>query len=186
MIAAAHVTSAERVFEIGTFLGSNTLNLALSLPQDGKVFTLDLDEESAIGLQQDPSDAPLTQTHIKTRTLDFSESCVGHKVTTLTGNSVTFDFAPWRDSIDLVFIDGGHDYATVKADTENSLTIVRKDKVSSILWHDYDHVDYPDLTTYLNGVSENMTIYHIADTHLCVWFNDRDGSLQKRLLADAG
>ena len=38
------------VFEIGTFLGSNTLNMALNLPEDAKILTLDLDEQHATDL----------------------------------------------------------------------------------------------------------------------------------------
>jgi hypothetical protein len=55
----------------------------------------------------------LTSIHFATRTLDFMGSRVANKVKILTGNSVTFDFSPWKDSIDIVFIDGGHDLATV-------------------------------------------------------------------------
>jgi hypothetical protein len=171
-----------RIFEFGTFLGSTTLNLALSIPHDGRVFTLDLDESSLASIQQDPADAPLSQTHIKTRSLDFENSEVHHKVQTLIGNSVTFDCADWKDSIDLVFIDGGHDYLTVKADTENALSIVRKDKPSCILWHDYRNPDYPDLTAYLDTLSEHWPIFHVEETHLCLWFNDQANAFRDLLL----
>ena len=36
-----------------------------------------------------------------------------------------------------------------------------------ILWHDYRNRDYPDLTEYLESISENQTILHIEDTMLC-------------------
>lgn len=37
------MVNAKRVFEFGTFCGSNTYNVALNLPEDGEVFTLDLE-----------------------------------------------------------------------------------------------------------------------------------------------
>lgn len=181
LIAASQAVSAKRIFEFGTFLGSNTLNLALSLPGNGEVFTLDLNEDCLAGIQQDPADAPLTQTHVAARTLDFVGSEVGHRVKTLYGNSVTFDFSPWKNSIDLVFIDGGHDYVTVKADTEHALEMVREDSPSCILWHDYRSAEYPDLTAYLDGLPD-IQLIHIEDTHLALWFNDAASDLSSLLL----
>ncbi len=58
------------------------------------------------------------------------------KIGTLIGNSVTFDFSAWKRSIDFLFIDGGHDFLTVKADTENALNMVVLEKPACIMWHD--------------------------------------------------
>ena len=99
----------------------------------------------------------------------------------LAGNSVCFDFGPWSNSIDLVFVDGGHDLATVKADTDHSFEIAVKSKKSCILWHDYHNADYPDLTAYLDELSAKRRIYHIQDTMTCVWFNDPTGEISQRL-----
>ncbi len=181
LIAATQIVNARRVFEIGTFLGSTTLNLALNIPADGKVLTLDLDARSAGEVTQHPGDKPLTAIHLETAALDFVGSPVAGKITTLTGNSITFDYAPWKDSIDLAFIDGGHDFDTVKSDTENALAIVAKSAPSCILWHDYRNADYPELSEYLDGLSEQMPIFHIEDTRLCVFFNDPQKAIQPRL-----
>jgi predicted O-methyltransferase YrrM len=62
LIAAMKIVNAERIFEIGTFTGSTTLNLALNL-NGGKIFTLDLDEASAQNLAQDVSDPLLLRFH---------------------------------------------------------------------------------------------------------------------------
>src|SRR5437016_4920323 len=118
IIAAARVVGARKVFEFGTYLGSTTLNLALNTPEDAEILTIDLDEHYAKEVQQDPADAPLTQIHIAEKSsLAFMGSPVSQKIRTLTGNSTTFDFSAWRGSVDLAFIDGGHDLATVKSDT---------------------------------------------------------------------
>ena len=81
MITAAHIVEAKRVFEIGTFLGGTTLSLALNIPEDGEIFTLDLDESHAREVNQDPADAPLTSIHLDSRlSLDFSGSPVAKKI----------------------------------------------------------------------------------------------------------
>src|SRR5665213_4274927 len=59
--AASRIVQARQVFEIGTFLGSTTLNLALNIPDDGTVFTLDLDKQDAAEATQDIADEPLTK-----------------------------------------------------------------------------------------------------------------------------
>lgn len=123
----------------------------------------------------------MTHTHFANRTLDFTGSRAANKVKALTGNSITFDFSRWKDSIDLVFIDGGHDLATVKADTEHAMQIVAKSTPSCILWHDYNNKDYPELSTYLDGLSATMPIFHVEDTMICLWFNDPTNAFRSRL-----
>ncbi len=184
IIAATRVVDARRVFEIGTFLGGNTLNMALNLPDEAEVFTLDLDERHAAGLEQLPEDAPLTQLHLASQSsLDFSGTAVARKVSTLIGNSTTFDFSAWKRSIDFSFIDGGHDFLTVKSDTENALEMAVVEKPSCIMWHDYRSWEYPALTCYLDELSKKIDIFHIEDTALCAWFNDPTGLINRRLLS---
>jgi len=175
LIAAAQAVSAKRIFEFGTFLGTTTFNLALNIPADGRVFTLDLDEVSAEELSQHPSDAPLTKAHLAARP-DFEGSSVAERITQLQGNSIAFDFSPWAGSIDLVFVDGGHDLETVTADTEAAFRLVAGDRPSCVLWHDYRNADYPDLTDYLEQLASSRQLYHIEDTMLCAWFNEPIGS----------
>lgn len=182
LLAASKAVDAKRIFEFGTFLGSTTLNLALSVPDDGRVFTSDLDEQCLASTQQDPADAPLTQIHIASKRLDFMDSSVADRVKMLTGNSITFDFSPWLESMDMSFIDGGHDLLTVQADTEHALAMSRQDTAACILWHDYGNVEYPDLTTYLDRLSRRMPIFHVEDTRICLWFNNAGKGLQSRLL----
>lgn len=184
LIAASKIVGAQKLFEIGTFLGSTTLSLALNVPDDAQIFTLDLGTEHAEGASQHPSDAPLTRMHLGAQgAFDFSESPVRTKITTLTGDSKRFDFSPWSSSIDLVFVDGGHDLATVRSDTESALLMARKDKASCVLWHDYRNPDHSALTSYLDELSERLNIFHIEDTMLCAWFNDTDQTILPYLLA---
>jgi predicted O-methyltransferase YrrM len=182
--ACSLIVNAKKLFEIGTFLGATTYNLALNAPDDAIVYTLDLGEQDAAAAVQDAADAPLTGIHLASQdALAFQGTGVERKFKRLTGNSVTYDFSRWKDSIDLTFIDGGHDYATVKADTENALAIARKDKPSCVLWHDYGNKDYSGLTGYLDALSLKERITHIQDTMLCIWFNDAAGGVAGKMLA---
>jgi len=183
IIAASRIVDARHVFEFGTFLGSTTLNLALNVPEDGAVFTLDLGEQQAEEAKQDVADAPLTGIHLAAKSgLDFVGSPVESKITTLTGNSTIFDFSRWNQSVDLVFIDGGHDFVTVKSDSENAFRMASKKKPSCVLWHDYRNRDYQDLTSYLDGLSEKRQLVHVEDTMLCAWFNDPHDRIWSNLL----
>jgi hypothetical protein len=183
LIAACRLVDARRLLEFGTFLGSTTLNLALNTPDTAEVLTFDLDQECAQEAQQHPADVPITQTHLASESsLDFLGSPVAGKIKALTGNSTTFNFSPWKQSIDMIFIDGGHDLTTVTSDTLNSMELVSKSRPSCIWWHDYGNPDYEDLSQYLNGLSERMDIFHIEDTMLCGWFNDPQNSIVPRLL----
>jgi hypothetical protein len=182
LITAIRITSATRIFEFGTYLGSTTLNLALNTPADAQIFTLDLDRESAKKLSQDVYDAPLTATHLDAATYDFSDSKVRHKIETLSGDSQRFDFSQWTGTIDLAFIDGGHDVPTASADTKSAMRMVRQDKPSCILWHDYRNPEYPALAEYLDELSQELEMFHIEDTKLCLCFQGPHDRLHRHLL----
>src|SRR4051812_22559620 len=168
LIAACRLVDARRVFEFGTFMGTNTLNLASNIPDDGEVFTLDLPDA---GFIQHDADAPLARMHVSATSMDFSGTFQERKIRAMTGNSRTFDFSPWKNSIDMSFIDGGHDKETAKADTESALTMSRTDRPSCIAWHDYGNREYPELTAYLEDLSHSRHIVHIEDTMLCLSFS---------------
>jgi predicted O-methyltransferase YrrM len=99
LIAALRIVEATRVFEFGTFLGATTLNLAANPPDDGTVFTLDPGEAA---ITAEGEDRQLAAVHLHAR-MDFEGSALARKIKPLVGNSRTFDFAPWRGSINLVF-----------------------------------------------------------------------------------
>jgi precorrin-6B methylase 2 len=165
LIAGMRAVNARHAWEFGTFLGATTLNIALNLPEDGRVYTFDLSPEEAANLDQHPEDKTITECHMS-HAMDFEGLPVERKITRIYGNSLSFDPAPWAHSCDFVFIDGGHDIATVTADTRSAFTIVRKN--GAIFWHDYANPSYADLSTFLEGLSED--VFHIGDTMLCGLF----------------
>ncbi len=127
---------AHRVLEIGTFDGGTTLNLAENLPDDGVVTTVDLPPDwRARDSNHDPGNVP-------------EPSMVGHKFRATTvakrirqvfGDSTRLDWRELGGPFDVIFIDGCHEYESVRQDTANALRVVRPGGV--ILWHDYGVIE---------------------------------------------
>jgi SAM-dependent methyltransferase len=111
---------ARRIFEIGTFVGRTTHILAHNA-KNAEVFTLDLPGSEV--------------THQVGEF--YRDSPVSVRVHQLTGDSLSFDFSPWRDSIDFCWVDANHDYDFVKADTIHAFEMIRTS--GWIGWHDYRH-----------------------------------------------
>jgi hypothetical protein len=55
----------------------------------------------------------------------YRGSDVSNRIIQLYGNSATFEFAPYRDTIDLAFVDGSHSYDYVISDSRNALQLLR-------------------------------------------------------------
>ena len=65
----------------------------------------------------------------------------------LRGNSLTFEPPPELHNVDLCFIDGGHSYECIKADTQTALKILAPNGV--IVWDDY--------SWFAEGVGQYLT-----------------------------
>jgi len=124
---------ARRVFEFGTYKGVSTTQIALNLPPDGHVFTLDLPPEKISGalrvekaterrLAAEPGKGDLVPDELRS------------KVTFLHADSAAFDPSPYAGSMDLVFVDGAHSYDYVRNDTAKGLSLLREGGL--IAWHD--------------------------------------------------
>lgn len=126
----------ETIFEIGTFDGRTTLNVAANCSPRARVYTLDLPKEELrrTKLALAPGDRVYVE---KDRTgSKFQGTDVHSIITQLFGDSGTFDFSPFYNSVDFVFIDGSHSYQYVLNDSKAALRLLRNGK-GVILWHDY-------------------------------------------------
>jgi hypothetical protein len=65
--------------------------------------------------------------------------------------------------VDLVFVDGAHDYETVKKDTETAFSLVSEN--GCILWDDVD-VDWPDVVKALKHSKNKKLMRRIRGTKL--------------------
>lgn len=65
----------------------------------------------------------------------FRDTPEAERITQLRGDSLTFDFGPWADTVDLVFVDAGHDYTHGLADSHTALRLARPG--GWIFWDDF-------------------------------------------------
>ena len=107
---------------------------ANSLP-DARIYTLDLPNESQTELPIDPGEKKYIDK--ETSGARFIGTDCEPKITQLYGDSATFDFSPYHDTVDMIFVDGAHSYDYVLHDSRGALKLLRDGK-GLILWHDYD------------------------------------------------
>jgi hypothetical protein len=153
----------KHVFEIGTFNGRTTVNVAANSPDDAIVHTLDIPHDHPLFAQV--SGEERFQLHANAGAL-YRNSPFAAKVEQLWSDSAEFDEKPFADQIDLAFIDGSHSYDYVKNDTEKTLRMMRSDGV--IIWHDY-YPQYPDVARYLE--EHGTSLVHIETTSIVVLRN---------------
>lgn len=148
-----------RVFEIGTSFGLATLTIALNAP-DAEILTLDLPSHGVSEAMSvlDERDQRLVDAVQGQVGVAFQKTPVAERITQLFGNSLMFDFSPYTNSCDLVFVDGGHSKEHIESDTQHALRLVRDGGV--ILWDDYSWL-YPSVPAYLNRLAETLPLVRI-------------------------
>ena len=171
MIIAAFVRQRQPkvCFEIGTFDGRTTENMAANQPDDGKCFTLDLPPADAGHTTLPLAAGDKTYIAKPASGTRISGQARAEKITQLYGDSAKFDFSPYFGQVDLMFVDGSHSYEYVLSDTEAAWKMVRPGGL--ILWHDYDSRWWPGVTRALNQLQGQdprfAAIRHIENTALC-------------------
>jgi predicted O-methyltransferase YrrM len=163
----------QRVFEIGTYLGSSTLVMAHNLPAGGNITTLDLDPATrdeylrSLGYGKSPDFTPGQ---------NFMDTPLVDRITQVYGASTTFDFSPYYGQIDLVLVDADHTYGAVKADTEIAFKLLRPGGI--IVWDDYTWTyRYPEcvgVTRCLNELAETRPLARIANTRFVIYVDPAD------------
>lgn len=123
-----------RIFEIGTSQGRTTALIAMNTPPETQIFTLDLDPSKPLPGQV--SDMHLIELAKKELGIAFRGTNWARRITQLLGDSGTFDFSPYFDSMDMVTVDGSHTYRFVRSDSINAFRMIRPGGV--VLWHDFE------------------------------------------------
>lgn len=155
------------LFEIGTFEGRTTLSMAANSPPEAIVYTLDLSKggERRTKLRLMPGEREYIEGELVARVYPGSD--VGSKIIQLYGDSANFDFAPYYNSVDFVFVDGSHSYEYVLNDSWQALRMLRNGR-GIILWHDYN--DFEGVTRALNELfleaDEFRGLRYINGTHV--------------------
>ena len=181
MISLLKTVYPEYFFEFGTYLGIQLLNLAANTNQT-KFYTMDLDLHSFRNIKQAPKDLELSILHFKMeKQLAFSNTQYSDRIIQLFGNSVEYDFSEFFGKIDMIYIDGGHDYLTVQSDTENAFKMLNEKKLSAILWHDYNNPNQPDVQKFINKLGKEKDIFFIEESWIAFYLNDPKDILKSQL-----
>lgn len=171
-----------RIFETGTFRGVATLTMALNAPE-AEIYTLDLpaqwNESEVITLSR--GDKEWVRLSRTSTGFAFINHPAAKRIHQLRGDSLTFEAPAFLNDTDLCFIDGGHSYECIKADTETALKILSPNGV--IVWDDY--------TWFVDGVSEYLTqlrrsipVRRIAGSQFVI-YRRSDGTDQREPRANA-
>jgi predicted O-methyltransferase YrrM len=158
LLALAAITSqldARTVFEFGTADGRTTLNLAANINLSGQVYTINLP------LEQDSKHTQEVPVGFR-----FKERPEANRIKQLWGDTKTFDFSPYFNSCQVVFIDADHSHEAVWRDSQTALKLVDH-RLGIIIWH--DALAYSVQTALPRLMSQsNLPIHLIAGTNLAV------------------
>jgi predicted O-methyltransferase YrrM len=148
------------VFEIGTLRGYTAYHFALNTGDDARILTLDIAAGGAAPRASLPTTV-LDERYIqRSRGVDryaFDGSPAAAKITRLSGDSATFDFAPYRGCVDLFFIDGAHAYEYVARDTRSALECCHPGSI--VAWHDFGRVGAEGVSRCVNEVARDREVW---------------------------
>lgn len=166
LVAIAKRHGVKTLFEIGTFDGQTALSLAKNCPAL-HIYTLDLPREKSSNTALPISTGERRYIEKLTIGSRFQGTPEALRITQLLGDSAAFDYTPYEGKMDMVFIDGCHDAAYVKSDTEKALAL--KSPRGIILWHDY--LTYDSVTRVLEEYGKTLPLFHIQGTSLVMHFS---------------
>ena len=161
------------LFEIGTFNGRTTLNMAANCSEESRVYTLDLPKEklNSAKLCLDPSDKSFINKEVIGS--NYLRTVYAKKIIQLYGDSATFNYSNFNNQIDFIFIDGSHSYEYVISDSKKALNLL-KNGMGVIMWHDYG--GWIGVTNALNELylqdERFKNLKHIQGTSLAYLFID--------------
>jgi predicted O-methyltransferase YrrM len=188
LVALLKISYANRLFEFGTYMGASTVLLAENSKETAQVFTLDLPVEASGALQVGVNSGYREAPHVvEDRFLaakatahgpivadGFYRHAPSKKITFLRGDSKRADLSAYDRSIDMVWVDGGHDYDTVRSDTDNAFRMISPaNKNAVIVWHDFDNPGH-DVGKFLRELAKDRILYAIGSTFLAFCFPNTD------------
>jgi hypothetical protein len=173
LVSTSKALDARRVFEIGTYNGLTALTLAMNLPS-GQVHTLDLAPEQQPAFRLFPTDElhlPVAAPRV------YDGRAEADQITQHLGDSADFDYSPFRNAIDVVYVDGAHSFEYVTNDSAQAFRMASP--TSAIIWDDYRR-STPDVARALHSLAAPGT-FRVPGTRLVVWFSPQ---AQSRLMGD--
>lgn len=164
------------IFEFGTCSGKTTALLALNSLPKSKVYSVTLNPADlpklSLGNNQDCEVAlnNAVKESIYNKFI-FTNMSIKNKIKIIFEDSTKLNVDKFKNSMDLIFIDGGHNYSCVKNDSEKSFKMIKNN--GYIFWHDYNVFkrSCKDVVKYIHEISKIKKIFHIKNTSLCYYKN---------------
>jgi Methyltransferase domain len=161
LAAVTKLLRPKRIFEIGTYNGRTTAVFILNASPDCEVFTLDLPPQTGSLPEYLPTDIGLVQDRRPEGYL--KRAGLGERYQQIYCDSMAFDPEPFRDTVDLGFIDGAHAEKFVRNDTMKMAVMISPR--GYVFWHDYGgRGSFGPLSTYLETLP--IEIYRVPATTL--------------------
>lgn len=159
LASLAQALDARTAFEIGTFKGVTTWTIARNVAKEATVHTLDLPYDQGASL--DLSELDEANRRVAPQRLFETIAPTAH-VEQHWGDSATFDFGPFKERCDLIYVDGAHTTAYVERDTKNAFAMLSER--GAIVWDDYWRQE-PGVRNVLESLSERP-LYRVPRTRL--------------------
>lgn len=200
LVSLVKLIEPAKIFEFGTFLGYSTALLVENSDPACAVFSLDLGEGHVGGQALESyadadlrRDATINDAYLRDvqstgtpRYLGGLADADASRLTLLKQDSRQFDPVAHGlvGTVDLVFVDGGHDIDTVAIDTANARTMIGDSGV--IVWHDFNSTIHGDVTTFVNQLAATEPVIHIQHTMMAMLLVGDIGREFLRIGVDAG
>ena len=155
------------LFEIGTFDGRTTMNMALNAPA-ADIYTLDLPKAEIHKTEHRIKKGDQTFINKEESGTRFSNTEQAKQITQIYADSASYDYSQLAGKVDFVFVDGAHTYEYVKSDTEAAFTLLGSTG-GLIVWHDYEWKEVIQaLNEYYQADPRFGDLINIQDTSLVV------------------
>ena len=173
LLSLAKLISAERVVEIGTYLGYTTALFAMNT--NAKIFSIDLpktaQDDETFKEELVLSDGNYNDEFLRSKQnkegeiyLNFLSDDELENISLIKADSTSINFSKEFEFADLVFIDGGHERSIVERDTLNARSIVKN---GVIVWHDFGSTIHNDVSSFLLQAKDRK-IFHVLGS-LCAF-----------------
>ncbi len=167
--AIASYFKVKVAFEFGTAQGITTLRVAeaMNAGEGGMVITVDLPPDTNPALLEASWINATTITKapgevLKTKSLEKTT------IRQVLCDSRLLDISEFSGKVDLVYIDGGHDYEVVKNDSEKAFQLLNPAGPRIVLWHDYTPGHF-GVVFYLNELYKEKPLIRICKTPWVIW-----------------
>ena len=168
--------TSKNIFEFGTCSGKTTALFALNSPSESRVYSVTLNpvDLSSLSLENNQDVKAALNNAKKESIYDqfiFTNMSIKNKINIIFEDSTRVDVDEFENLMDLIFIDGGHNYSCVKNDSEKSFKMIKDE--GYIFWHDYNVLkkSCKDVVKYIHEISKIKKIFHIKNTSLCYYKN---------------